>query len=99
MCQDLVTIGELNAEHCVRQGLDHAALDLDGSVFLRHVLRYLTLGFGASMQRHTRVTQVGTRTSRGTRRPRSAEGMREWTLRAKEPVYARHIGDAKPRSP
>src|SRR4029450_10719725 len=42
--QHLVTIRELNAEHGVRQGLDHSAFDLDGSVFLGHVLRYLTSG-------------------------------------------------------
>src|SRR3712207_204289 len=42
--QNLVTIGELHAEHGVRQGLDHSAFDLDGSVFLWHVLRYLTSG-------------------------------------------------------
>jgi hypothetical protein len=39
-----VAIGELNPEHCVREWLDYSALDLDGPVFLRHVLRYLTSG-------------------------------------------------------
>jgi hypothetical protein len=42
--QHLVTISELYAEHCIRQGLDHSAFDFDGSVFLGHVLRYLTSG-------------------------------------------------------
>jgi hypothetical protein len=42
--QDLVTVGELDPEHGVREWLYHAALDLDGTVFLRHILRYLTLG-------------------------------------------------------
>jgi len=42
--QNLVTIRELNAEHGVRQRLDHSAFDLDGSVFLWHILRYLTSG-------------------------------------------------------
>src|SRR5207248_7667718 len=36
--QDLVTIGELDAEHGVRQRLDNAPLDLDGAFLLRHVL-------------------------------------------------------------
>src|SRR4051795_13747037 len=54
--QHLVTIGELHAEHGVRQGLDHSALDLDGSVFLWHVLRYLYIGVWGrrSIQRLTR---------------------------------------------
>src|SRR5262245_32692841 len=42
--QDLVSIGQLYPEHGVREWLDNATLDLDGSVFLRHVLRYLTSG-------------------------------------------------------
>src|SRR3954462_1770102 len=36
--QDLVTIGELDAEHGVRQRLDNAPPDLDGAFLLRHVL-------------------------------------------------------------
>src|SRR5919107_5467121 len=39
--QDLVPVRQLHAEHGVGQWLDHSALDLDGSVFLGHVLRYL----------------------------------------------------------
>jgi len=42
--QDLVAVGELHPEHGVRERLDHSALDLDGPVFLRHILRYLTSG-------------------------------------------------------
>src|SRR5690349_16897778 len=42
--QDLVAVGELYPEHRVRERLDYPALDLDGPVFLRHVLRYLTSG-------------------------------------------------------
>src|SRR5699024_7902654 len=34
--EDLMPVLELDAEHCVRQRLDHTALDLDGSVFLCH---------------------------------------------------------------
>src|SRR4051794_22228103 len=37
--QDPVTVGELDAEHGVRQWLDNAPLDLDGAFLLRHVLR------------------------------------------------------------
>ena len=37
--ENLVTVGELHAEHCVRQGLHDHALDLDDAVLLRHVLR------------------------------------------------------------
>src|SRR5262249_33223112 len=49
--QDLVTVGELHPEHGVRQGLDDAAFDLDGTVFLRHILRYLTLVWFTSAHR------------------------------------------------
>src|SRR5262245_1348519 len=41
--QDPVTVGELDPEHRVREWLNDAALDLDGTVLLRHILRYLTL--------------------------------------------------------
>src|SRR3954467_5512733 len=37
--QDLVTVGELDAEHGVRQRLYNAPLDLDGAFLLRHILR------------------------------------------------------------
>ena len=37
--EDLVTVGELYAEHSVRQSLHDHALDLDDTVLLRHVLR------------------------------------------------------------
>src|SRR5688500_6963567 len=67
--QHLVTIGELHAEHSVRQGLDHSALDLDGSVFLWHVLRYLTLGIGVATCAASYPSRLPTRTSRGSRSP------------------------------
>ena len=34
----LVTVLQLNAEHRIGKGLNHAALDLDGTVFLAHIL-------------------------------------------------------------
>src|SRR3954471_20387886 len=37
--QDLVTVLQLHAEHRVGERLDDPALDLDGPVLLRHVLR------------------------------------------------------------
>ena len=37
--EHLVTVLQLNAEHRIGQGLDHAALDLDGTVFLGHTFR------------------------------------------------------------
>ena len=37
--EDLVAVRQLHTEHRVRQGLDHAALDLDDAVLLCHVLR------------------------------------------------------------
>ena len=44
--EDFVTVLQLNAKHRVGQGLDHATLDLDGTVFLGHyfseILRVLT---------------------------------------------------------
>src|ERR1700712_4064195 len=39
--QDLVPVLELHPEHRVGQGFDDPALDLDGAVLLRHVLRIL----------------------------------------------------------
>src|SRR4051795_7040838 len=39
--QHAVPVGELDAEHGVRQRLDYAPLDLDGAFLLRHVLRSL----------------------------------------------------------
>src|SRR5690349_6114916 len=39
--EDLVPVGQLDAEHRVRERLHDAALDLDDSVLLRHVLRNL----------------------------------------------------------
>mgnify|MGYP003340292131 CR=1 FL=1 len=36
--EHLVSVLQLNAEHRIGQRLDHAALDLDGTVFLRHTL-------------------------------------------------------------
>jgi hypothetical protein len=36
--EHLVTIAQLHSEHRVGQGLDHAAFDLDGPVFLGHIL-------------------------------------------------------------
>src|SRR3954470_16216 len=68
--QHLVTIRKLHAEHGVRQGLDHSAFDLDGSVFLWHVLRYLTSGFGASARTASYPILIReSRTSRGSRHP------------------------------
>jgi hypothetical protein len=42
--QDSMTVGKLYSEHRVREWLDYPALDLDGPVLFRHVLRYLTSG-------------------------------------------------------
>src|SRR3954451_8176279 len=42
--QNAVTVGELDAEHGVRQWLDNAPLDLDGAFLLRHVLRVSVCG-------------------------------------------------------
>src|SRR5881227_171477 len=39
--QNAVPVGELDAEHGVRQRLDDAPLDLDGAFLLRHVLRLI----------------------------------------------------------
>jgi hypothetical protein len=36
-----VTVLQLNAKHRIGQGLDHAALNLDGTVFLAHILTSL----------------------------------------------------------
>ena len=34
--EDLVSVLQLNAKHRIGQGFDHATLNLDGTVFLRH---------------------------------------------------------------
>src|SRR5450432_4014739 len=39
MSEHLVTVRQLDPEHGVRERLDDLALDLDGPVFLRHILR------------------------------------------------------------
>ena len=44
VCQDFVSVGQLNSEHCVRKSLNHRALDLNDTVFVGHSLTYL-LGF------------------------------------------------------
>ena len=38
--EDLVSVGQLNAEHRIGQRLGDHTLDLDDSVFLRHTLAY-----------------------------------------------------------
>lgn len=37
--ENFVAVLELNAEHCIGQRLDYSSLDLDGPVFLSHILR------------------------------------------------------------
>ncbi|GAT12545.1 predicted protein [Mycolicibacterium novocastrense] len=48
MGKDLVSVLQLNAEHRIGQGFDHATLDLYGTVFLGHclseILRVLIVG-------------------------------------------------------
>src|SRR5581483_1182040 len=56
VCQDLVAVGEFHPEHRVREWLDHAALDLDGPIFLWHVLRYLTSGLMTGSQNPSQVS-------------------------------------------
>src|SRR3954463_14110814 len=98
MSQHLVTIRKLHTEHGVRQGLDHSAFDLDGSVFLWHVLRYLTSGSGAGSQRSFRV-EGSTRDQPRLLRHRSAGGHgRVDAARQLASVRARSI-DTKLRSP
>src|SRR5689334_19812533 len=89
--QDLVAIGELHPEHRVREWLDHSALDLDGPVFLRHVLRYLTSGLVIGTQHPFRDRRLlRSRASRGSGPPQKRmQGTPEWTLCADIPVYAR----------
>src|SRR5690348_2157431 len=88
--QDLVAIGELHPEHRVREWLDHSALDLDGPVLLRHVLRYLTSGLVNGTQHPFRDRRLlRSRASRGSGPPQKRmQGTPEWTLCADRPVYA-----------
>ena len=46
VCENLVTVGQLDPEHCVRESLDDRALDLDDTVLLGHILFLLTLRCG-----------------------------------------------------
>src|ERR1700709_438957 len=55
VCQDLVPVLELDPEHRVGQGLDDPALDLDGAVLLRHVLRTSLAGRPAPAPRSART--------------------------------------------
>src|SRR5688500_10953441 len=55
--QDLVAILKLDPEHGVRERLDDPALHLDGSVFLGHILRYLTLDRCGRLTGHSRVVE------------------------------------------
>src|SRR5690348_5052523 len=88
--QDLVAIGELYPKHRVRERLDHSALDLDGPVLLRHVLRYLTSGLVNGTQHPFRDRRLlRSRASRGSGRlQKRMQGTPEWTLCANRPVYA-----------
>ena len=55
--ENLVTVLQLNAEHRIGQGFDHATLDLDGTVFLGHylseILRVLTNRWRLLAQLHS----------------------------------------------
>ena len=74
----LMTVLQLNAEHRIGQGLDHAALDLDGAVFLAHILTdscVVDLAVGqpeptAQREPTERKIQDWTRTSRRENRTR-----------------------------
>lgn len=39
--QNLVTVSQLNPEHCIRKSLDYRALDFNDTVFVGHSLTYL----------------------------------------------------------
>ncbi|GAA0795440.1 hypothetical protein Sya03_34890 [Spirilliplanes yamanashiensis] len=79
--QDLVTVGQFHPEHRVRQWLDDPAFDLDGSVFLRHVLRYLTSASETGSQLPSRpVSGAGPAAAPGT--IEALMDMPERTLRA-----------------
>src|SRR5947208_2900246 len=64
MRQDLVAVGEFHSEHGVREWLDYPALDLDGPVFFRHVLRYLTSSAVTGSQIHRERLDCSGRHSR-----------------------------------
>lgn len=42
--KDLVSIGQLDSEHCVRQSLNNCTFDLDDAVFFRHSLTIARVG-------------------------------------------------------
>src|SRR5690606_6259594 len=96
--QNLVAIGELHPEHGVREWLDHPAFDLDGPVFLRHVLRYLTSGMVAGTP--SRFTSAGSLRLPHSRcsgqADRGRKGMPESTRCAEQPVYAACAANTKP---
>ncbi|WP_454037009.1 hypothetical protein [Corynebacterium otitidis] len=54
MCQDTVSVIELDSEHRVGQGLDDPALDFDGA-FLSHILH---IPGGGKPRRLSRLTAV-----------------------------------------
>src|SRR5215471_14477106 len=96
VCQDLVAVGEFHPEHGVREWLDYAALDLDGPIFFRHSLRYLTSGLltGAELPIHDREGSCQPRLR--TASTISWPGMTEWTLRAAGKCTRRSCHPANP---
>src|ERR1700733_6441646 len=97
--QDLVTIGELHTEHGVRQRLDHSAFDLDGSVFLGHILHCLYIGFWGKLTT-SYPSSVETRTSRGSGHHREALDGHAGVDAVRRLASVRAPGiDTKPRSP
>src|SRR6185295_546503 len=79
MSQDLVPVRQLHTEHGVGQWLDHSAFDLDGSVFLGHVLRYLTSGsLGQAHSVHPRPCD-GTGPAAAPPSAEALADMKEWT--------------------
>src|SRR4051794_2156986 len=98
--QDLVPVLELHPEHRVGQGFDDPALDLDGAVLLRHVLRILLdvrcrprLGAAAS-RRHVHK-------GRGARSTPEPTHERAWTGTTRAPAVkcTRGVSRASPPGP
>src|SRR3954464_8350623 len=78
--QDLVPVLELHPEHRIGQGFDDPALDLDGAVLLRHVLRILLdVRWSPSWTTPQRWSSVGPGARSGRGPPASARSHRHDT--------------------
>src|SRR3954447_955270 len=72
--ENAVPVGELDAEHGVRQRLDDPALDLDGPFFLGHVLHIFGTRIAGGEPGHAKLPAPGPKEQSTSPAPRSSNG-------------------------